>query len=281
VIERRKLRTLAHTSVFYGTFSIAAPTLAFGVLPPFLLAGRVDPRVYRLLWRVARRYYRFFLGALQATGAIRMDVHYADRVDFSRPAVFVANHRTLLDVLILLALVPDATCLLKSTALRAGSEDAAPRGTMPGIWTAYISAAVKGLGYIPMPGNWNDHRALLRVLRECREALVERQRSLIIFPEGTRSPGAHMLPFLDLPFKAAVEAGVPVVPVVIHVDRPFMPKGSNWIDVEQAARYRVEFLEPIEPGPRVRTKDLSYESRRAIGRRLRRMDAEFGSGLEA
>jgi len=175
-------RSLVKTLGFYGPFAWAAPTFVFGVLPVAMALKRLHPGAEPLLWRVAQRYYRFFLANLERLGAIALDVRHAERAHVSRPAVYVANHRTLIDVLLLLSQVPRATCQLKSTAIAGASPDESglPRGRMPAYWSAYITAAVRGLGYVPMPGDWTDHHALLRVLRECQAGL-EAGRPLIIF----------------------------------------------------------------------------------------------------
>lgn len=53
-------------------------------------------------------------------------------------------------------------------------------------------------------------------VKRCAEVLTQDQCSVVIFPEGTRAPAPPtMLPFKSGAFRIAVEAGVPVLPVVL------------------------------------------------------------------
>jgi 1-acyl-sn-glycerol-3-phosphate acyltransferase len=53
--------------------------------------------------------------------------------------------------------------------------------------------------------------------------------SLVIYPEGTRSPDGHLLPFKRGAFLIAIRAGRPVVPVTIRGAERALSKGERWI----------------------------------------------------
>ena len=60
-----------------------------------------------------------------------------------------------------------------------------------------------------------DHQAALETLRPATE-LLRRGLSMVVAPEGTRVAGAGVAPFKKGAFRMAMEAGVPVVPIVIR-----------------------------------------------------------------
>jgi 1-acyl-sn-glycerol-3-phosphate acyltransferase len=70
-----------------------------------------------------------------------------------------------------------------------------------------------------------DRDSGARALAACRDRLAKRV-SVMIFPEGTRSPTAEMLPFKDGAFRLAIETGTPILPIVVAGTRNAMAKGS-------------------------------------------------------
>lgn len=49
-----------------------------------------------------------------------------------------------------------------------------------------------------------------------REAMLQRQMKIWVFPEGTRNGGKNLLPFKQGAFRMAIDAGVPIVPVCVN-----------------------------------------------------------------
>jgi putative phosphoserine phosphatase/1-acylglycerol-3-phosphate O-acyltransferase len=115
-----------------------------------------------------------------------------------RPAIFVANHQSALDPLVLGALIRrDFTVIAKKEA-------------------RYDPRAV--LGQLLLDPAYVD-RGDTAQARAGLDALVTRIRSgtsVLVFPEGTRSPTPVPGPFRKGAFHLAVQAGVPVVPVVLR-----------------------------------------------------------------
>lgn len=66
--------------------------------------------------------------------------------------------------------------------------------------------------------------------------------SIMLFPEGTRSPDGKLQAFKDGAFSLAIAAQVPVLPVALHGTRECRPKGSLWFGEATAV---VRVLEPI------------------------------------
>jgi 1-acyl-sn-glycerol-3-phosphate acyltransferase len=70
---------------------------------------------------------------------------------------------------------------------------------------------------------------------------------MIIFPEGTRSPGPNRLHAFSRGFAhMALKVGAPIVPVLMDCDPPAFTKQMRWYDVPaRAFRMRVNVLAPI------------------------------------
>ncbi len=82
----------------------------------------------------------------------------------------------------------------------------------------------------------------IEAIARCREILSQRV-SVMIFPEGTRSPTAELLPFKDGAFRLAIDAGVPILPLALHGTGNALPK-HDWRFGRSTAV--VEVLEPVE-----------------------------------
>jgi 1-acyl-sn-glycerol-3-phosphate acyltransferase len=103
---------------------------------------------------------------------------------------------------------------------------------------------------------------------------LDRNVSVMIFPEGTRSPTHDLLPFRDGAFRVAIEAGVPVLPIVVAGTRHAMAKGSM---VFNRAHAEARVLEAIDttgmtvddvPALRDHVRDIIDQGRRQLQQEL-------------
>ena len=143
-----------------------------------------------------------------AAGGVELDVDGAENLWAARPAVFVFNHQSQLDVAILAALLRrDFTGVAKKELSR--DPTFAPMGWLADV--AYIDRT--------------DAVAARAALAPAVEALRD-GKSLVIAPEGTRSPTPKLLPFKKGAFHLAMQAQVPMVPIVIRNAGAIMPAHS-------------------------------------------------------
>ena len=142
------------------------------------------------------------------------------------PAIYASKHQSAWDVLIFNIIVPESAYVLKRELYR-----------IP-LWGWYVWR----IGSVGI-----DRSAGARALKDMvaqAAALLDQGRSIVVFPQGTRTPVGEKRPYL--PGAAALYLGTdrPVVPVALN-------SGVFW----PRRRFRkspglitVEFLPPIEPG---------------------------------
>lgn len=70
--------------------------------------------------------------------------------------------------------------------------------------------------------------------------------SVVVFPEGSRTPDGRMHAFRRGAYQLAMEFGLPVVPVTIDGSYDIMPRGSK---LPNYGTVRLTIHKPIEPGP--------------------------------
>jgi 1-acyl-sn-glycerol-3-phosphate acyltransferase len=158
------------------------------------------------------------LARLQAT------VAGLERLDLNRTYVFMPNHSSFLDILLIFASVPhDFRFIVKEEFF-----------SLP-----LLGLTVKSSGQIPL--NRKHPRKGLQSLKRAAERL-KRDVSVVVFPEGTRSPDGKIQEFKTTLFLLPIRARAPVVPVLIEGAFESLPRGSLLLK-----RYpmKVTFLEPI------------------------------------
>jgi 1-acyl-sn-glycerol-3-phosphate acyltransferase len=157
------------------------------------------------------------------------------------PLLVVANHPSLLDTPLLTCQMPQATFIV--------SPDWAHN--------PMLSPAVAGGEYLLA-----EHGS--KVVREA-VARLRAGRSVVIYPEGSRTPAEGFRPFHRGAAHIALEAGFDLLPVVIQVEPRTMMKGQHWADAPlRAPLWTLEVGEPIHPADHLD----GTESRPVAARRL-------------
>jgi 1-acyl-sn-glycerol-3-phosphate acyltransferase len=171
--------------------------------------------------------------------------------DPRRPFVVVSNHESFADILLISHLPWDMKWLSKAELFR-----------IPVMgWMMWLA------GDIPVKRGFGP--SAVEAMERCRDALRKRV-SVMIFPEGTRSKTAELLPFKDGAFRLAIEAGVPILPLALSGTGTALPK-HGWRFGRSAAEVRV--LEPVEtagltladvPELKARVRDIIVRTRDAL-----------------
>ncbi len=186
--------------LFFGVCALAFNFLCAVLL---LLPGR--NRLAPVIAGIIRRYFIIWVGWMRVSGLIRINWRgFADE-SMRRPAVLVANHPSLLDAVFLLSRLPGAVCVFKSKLLR----------------NPFLAPAAIMAGY-PMGDVGPDF------IRTSVRSLVA-GRTLLIFPEGTRTASGAVLNPVKPGFALiAAKAGVPVQLVTIRANRSLLPRERKW-----------------------------------------------------
>jgi putative phosphoserine phosphatase/1-acylglycerol-3-phosphate O-acyltransferase len=155
---------------------------------------------------------------------ISLDVRGAEHLRAPRPAVYLLNHQSGVDPMIVCALLRGGFTAVAKKEIRSN----------PLLGPAFAFA---GVAFVDRA----DRTQALRALSPAPDAL-RGGLSLAVAPEGTRSPGAAVGDFKKGAFRIALEAGVPIVPICLHNAGDVLPRGG-WL--MRPATVRVTVLEPV------------------------------------
>ncbi len=204
------LRSIAATWSIVPTFAAA--------LPIWALTGSV---------REAQNFASSVFGDYAAAlVGLRLNVKGEHNLWAKRPAVFVFNHQSKADVIITAKLV---------------------RRDIAGV-------GKKELKQYPLIGQLLEFAGVVFIDRQNSASAIEAMtplvdamrfegKSVVIAPEGTRTISPRLGPFKKGAFHLAMQAGVPVVPIVIHNAIDVAPKGEF---VFRSATVDVNVLPPID-----------------------------------
>lgn len=160
------------------------------------------------------------------------------------PFVAVCNHESFVDILLISHLPWEMKWLSKVEIMR-----------IPVLgWDMVLAGDI--------PVERGTARSAVKAMQRCAEVLKSGV-SVIIFPEGTRSETSEMLPFKDGAFRLAIDAGVPILPLVVRGTGTALPK-HGWRFGKSNAEVRVLPLVETTGLKRADIKGLSDRVRAII-----------------
>ena len=103
---------LLMTGVTFLLFSTGGAIGSFTVFPVLrLLPGGPSLRERRVRWMICR-YFGMMVALLRVTGVMRLETQGLERLQRAGGVLVLANHPSLLDVVVLLSAMPRATCVV-------------------------------------------------------------------------------------------------------------------------------------------------------------------------
>ncbi|MBL8614996.1 MAG: 1-acyl-sn-glycerol-3-phosphate acyltransferase [Deltaproteobacteria bacterium] len=224
---------VAPQRVNYARAALNWGRVAFRVLLWGSMALVVD--VFAPFWRPARRASQWIMYMWAKRSAwglgIRSQLIGAEHLAAAPQCVLVANHLSLLDVLIL------------GGYLNLDYRWVAKEGVFK---VPIMGQHMKLAGHIPVYRKEPEkNRSLpVRIHEACKQGA-----SLFFFPEGTRSPDGQLQAFRVGAFRTAVDEELPVVPIILRGTDTLLRKGSKDLSIDASCVCTVEVLPPIYPPP--------------------------------
>lgn len=218
----RRFRSRGQPGLFDFVRSVAAtvslvPTAMAG-LPIWALTGSE---------REARNFVTsLFADVSSALIGLKLVIRGEHHLWSQRPAVFVFNHQSKADIVIIAR-------LLRRDIAGVGKKEIRNipliGKTMELAGTVFIDRA--------------NAISAIEAMQPLVDALRNEGKSVVIAPEGTRSVSPRLAPFKKGAFHLAMQAGVPMVPIVIHNAGDVAPKGDF---VFRPATVEVDVLPPVD-----------------------------------
>ncbi len=205
-------RVLA-TGLSFSTFGLGS--LLLGAVW-FRLLARIEPDAAELERRTqlgVSLTFGAFLRMMSILGVARFQFCDMHNLDMNPSAdgkgrLIIANHPTLIDVIALISNMPNVQCIVKHELFS----------------NFFVSPAVTGANYIR---NDEDPEKLTQ---DCIDA-INMGKSIVVFPEGTRTPASNKMKFHRGFAAVACATQCEIAPVAITVNHRTLMKGVPWYRV--------------------------------------------------
>ena len=153
---------------------------------------------------------RAWAKVLLAVAGVRLEIEGLARVDPAKPSIYMSNHESIMDILVLIAAIPvDLRFIFKQSIL----------------WFPFVGQAIYLMGMVPID---RSSRAKAKTSLAKAGKRIRKGAHILIFPEGTRSHGDGLLPFKKGGFHLSLSNGIDIVPISISNSANLCGRNSVW-----------------------------------------------------
>ena len=214
-------RVLA-SGIGFAVFGIAGLIAGLVGIPVLRLCVPDRPRQQAIARRAVQRFFQLFIRMTVALGVLTWSVENPAPLR-RRGALIVANHPSLLDVVFLVSLIPDACCIVKQSLFS--------NPVMRGALTAG--------GYI---GN-DDAMQML----DGAAMNLAQGSPVVMFPEGTRTEPDQAPQFGRGAANLSVRSGSAITPVFIRCEPTTLTRNERWYQVPYKPMHYTITVGPVCP----------------------------------
>ena len=188
----------------------------------FAMIFAIIDRSHTLYFKLSK----YFSGGVLWLSGIKLEVTGLDNFDKSKTYVFVSNHSSQYDIVVLQKTIPNRMAMIFKKEL----------------------AKIPFFGWQLAMGPYVmiDRENYEKALKSIDEAKVKMQKqniSIVVFAEGTRSKTGEIQAFKRGAFRLATQVGYPIIPTTVVGSNKIMPKGTFKI---RRGTIKVHFDKPIE-----------------------------------
>ena len=186
-------------------------------------------------------------------GGVSYSVEGLDNLDKNKSYVFAGNHASGFDILLAYATLPFWIVSIAKIELRS---------------IFFLGFVMKSAGHIFV--DRNNHEKAIKSLNEAKRSLFQNPRSILLYPEGTRSLNGSIRKFKPGGLILGAQLGLSIVPIYYSGTFELLKKGSFKIKRNQKIKLKI--------GHPVKVKDYDYSKRRELAKLIENKVIELSKG---
>ncbi|OAN13123.1 acyl-phosphate glycerol 3-phosphate acyltransferase [Photobacterium jeanii] len=226
----------------------------------FIVFTSLFALVYCLFSPRDPKHVRFFcrwFNQLHKLVGVKLDQRGLENAKGLGKSIYISNHQSVLDFVTAPGMLQPRTVSIGKKSL---------------VWIPFFGQLYWITGNILID---RENKSKARnTIKQVVEAIHQRNLSVWIYPEGTRSKGRGLLPFKTGAFRMAIEAGVPIVPVCVSTTH-------NKIDLNRRDNSVViaEMLKPIDVSGYdiTQARELAEHCHQLMADKIAELDAEISA----
>lgn len=239
----KKLLRIIGTGFCFTCFGVGGLLASLFIFPFIILFNPDAEKRQASAQRMVKRMFHSFVSLMVFLGIISFKVKGAEYIKEAEGKIVIANHPSLIDVVLIVATLPRATCIVKQAV----------------IDNPFMRAIVKTAGYIA-----NKDPELF--LKKC-ESKLNKGETLVLFPEGTRSVPGETISFQRGAANIALRARADFLPVKVSCQPATLTKSERWYQVPDIKpNFEIAFQPPLS----LDTMSSFHESNSIASRKLTR-----------
>ena len=252
--QEQLMKTVDHywrlfsTTLSFTVFGLAGLVMGL-ILFPLMFVFVSDRSVRKKLARkLIGGAFGLFFRMMRLLGVMRYEITGLDELERSDNLLIVANHPTLIDVVVLLSLFPQANCVIKEAVTR----------------NIFMRSVVAAADYI-------SNSEPEELLNSC-VAYLQSGGSLMLFPEGTRTVSGAAMEFKPGAATVAARSGVDILPIAIQCEPIFLTKELPWHFVpETRPAFTIHIMPVVSVAELVAVDDVERHMRQELNIALRNL----------
>jgi len=211
-------------AIFFIVFGLGALFLSQVVFKLLSVFIKDENKLTDLSRRITASSFKLYLFSGVVCRIFKIRIEGTDKIADDRGTIFIANHPSLLDIVLFISVVPHATCLMKDAI----------------IHNPFMKGIARCNRYIA------NSEETEKIVEKCRTSLLNGD-NLIIFPEGTRTLDENKLKFTHGFSSIALTENFKIRPAVIKFHGDCVRKNTPWYTIFTGIlEYRITFLDSFD-----------------------------------
>jgi len=177
---------------FWLVFATVFWTIFFGIIT--ILTFPFDFTKGRILSKIVKSWARIIFFSV----GVKIQILGLENLDSLKNYIFAANHSSSLDIPLMLGYIPFWIVPISKIELK---------------WIPFLGWAMQMAGHVFV--DRSNHERAMASLSNIKASLLKNPRSILLFPEGSRTNDGQIKPFKSGGLSLGISTGIPIVPVAI------------------------------------------------------------------
>ncbi len=212
-VKLNRVYRMFATAICFTVFGIGGVSMGVLLVPVLVLLYREPLARARAARTLVHGFFRFFIELMRVLGVLTYELHGMEKL--KRKGLFIlANHPSLIDVVFLISLVPQCSAVVRSNLRR----------------NPFLRGPV-------MASRFVTNEEGISLVEDCKAHFDEKD-TIVMFPQGTRTPESGEIVFRRGAANVAIRCKQAITPVSIRCEPRGLARYQRWY---QVARRRMHF----------------------------------------